>query len=111
MEVSGVRVREAAPSPHADEDVSVRVVAPVCDCHGIPKVKNGHHKSGAQKWVCRVKRNERAKRDYYGKIKTDPVKLAARRSYQRDKWPARLSDPLYKTQRYLWGLARVRVRY
>jgi hypothetical protein len=109
--VSGVRVRDADASEVPDDVVSVRVGAPVCDCHGIPKAKNGHTPKGTQKWICRIKRNERAKRDYYGKVKTDPARLDARRRYQREKWPERFRDPLYKTQRYLSQLARVRVRY
>jgi hypothetical protein len=104
-----VRVRDANPSEVPDAMVRVRLEAPICKCHGLPEIKNGHRRNGSQKWVCAIWRRERA-RHYNGLFMADPVKAERRRAQQREKWPARTVDPLYQLQRQLNDMARVRVR-
>ena len=84
------------------------VEAPVCKCHGLPEVRNGHRANGKQKWVCRVWRNDRSRRDYQD---LTPEKTERRRAGQRERWPNRAADPLYQVQRSLTNMARVRVSY
>ncbi len=31
---------------------------PLCECHGIPKIKSGFSRSGNQRWICSIRNKE-----------------------------------------------------
>ena len=67
-------------------------------------------RSATPSWQCAVRKRERM-RALYHKRKLDPEWMEARRRSQRERWPARSADPLYRFQRSLNDMARVFVRY
>ena len=74
---------------------------PLCPCHGEPMYRNG------PSWRCAVKHRANAAARYE-RIKADPEKCEERRAKQRERWPKRMSDPLYRFQRSLNEMVRVR---
>ena len=104
-----VQVRDADTSQAPDDVVPVRMERPVCACHGEPMyVKD--RRDIIPSWQCAVKKRERM-RNYYHRRKQDPAWLESRRQGQRERWPQRSSNPVYKLQRQLNEMTRIRVSY
>jgi hypothetical protein len=62
---------------------------------------------GTMRWECAVRTRERVA-TRHRRLMADPVTAAQRRAKQRAEWPERTADPLYRLQRCLNELARVR---